>query len=248
MSKHTCPECGVVHSTEQKHSHTPKQANKHGTVLPDVQAINGTNVPFATPGYYTGRNGTFAAAGIVVEQTADGTVILRPLTTKGAPANCMIQIPADALQKFVTVVHSGCLNLPGAGDGYPETVTKGVKYATTKQPLVEKALKLAQQVIKQQAVSKAQTIDELAAALATPSPAKVSKPKKAPKHPPVKTVTGHFSSTVPNISEVPTTDTAPGKCTCSKTGKWVGCPVHDPAKGGTKPLVNAGGWVVDPLV
>ena len=39
-----------------------------------------------------------------------------------------------------------------------------------------------------------------------------------------------------------------GACSCSKSGKWTGCPVHDPAQGGKQPSVSAGAWVVDALV
>ncbi|AET95455.1 hypothetical protein BSFA1_82770 (plasmid) [Burkholderia sp. SFA1] len=51
-------------------------------------------VKYPKLGLFTGRNGTFKSAGVVIRETA-GAVQVQPITSRGKLGTCLIELPSD---------------------------------------------------------------------------------------------------------------------------------------------------------
>lgn len=53
--------------------------------------------------HFDGRNGYFQQGGVEVYRSG-GIIYIHPLTSKGVPARCEIQIPVDNVEGFIDVL------------------------------------------------------------------------------------------------------------------------------------------------
>lgn len=53
---------------------------------------------------FTGRNGSFQAQALLIDRDVEGIVIIRPITTKGAQANCEITLPVSAVPQLAAAL------------------------------------------------------------------------------------------------------------------------------------------------
>lgn len=242
MAKHSCPDCGVLHSTDKPHSHGPTQQNKHGVqVAHPLGWGDGTpgwsHLFKGAPGHFIGRNGTFGMNGVQIAQDKlTGMVTLTPLTSKGKPGKCMLQIPGADLAAVVAIMQSGLLNVP------QPHIIPGLNTPVVPTP-VEAAMAKAAKVAKAKLPKKNKAVasEMVKAVHAAAKPGAVKASSIPADETPADLKPGI-------VVGVPFDDTLPaGDCTCRKAGKWQGCPQHDPNVSKGKQL-GGGGWTVTPLV
>lgn len=50
---------------------------------------------------FIGRNGYFRSSGVDVSENLSGEIVIQPITSKGAVANCMICVPLENIPELV---------------------------------------------------------------------------------------------------------------------------------------------------
>ncbi len=55
---------------------------------------------------FLGRNGMYKQAGIIASLTLNGCIAFTPITCKGFPARCFVEIPIEDVDTLIDMLHN----------------------------------------------------------------------------------------------------------------------------------------------